>query len=135
MLSPSRQRLSTLAVLGCQLVGCTSWQMQKVSPEVAINGTKVYQVRLTRPDSSELVLLRPRIVGDSLIGESPNSSDPKGTPERVAFPLSDIQSVAVRRPDATRTTLLMVGVGAAVAGVIAATSEGPAAYFPMALTK
>jgi hypothetical protein len=102
--------------------------MQKVSPQEAISGTKLYQVRLTRPDSSELVLLRPRVVGDSLIGEDPNSRDPKGSPERVALPLSQVQSIALRRADATRTTLLVLGVGAAVAGVIAATDEGPTSY-------
>jgi hypothetical protein len=102
--------------------------MQKVSPQEAIIGAKLYQVRLTRPDSSELVILRPRIVGDSLIGEDPNPRDPKRSPERVALPLSEVQSVALRRADATRTTLLVLGVGAAVAGVIAATDEGPADF-------
>jgi hypothetical protein len=104
--------------------------MQNVSPQDAISGRQLYQVLLTRPDSSKLVLLRPRIVGDSLIGERSDSSDSKQPPQRVALPLSSIQSVAVRRPDATRTTLLLVGVGAAVAGVIAATDDPPSSIFP-----
>lgn len=128
--SHSRRYWSAVAIFGAQLVGCTSWKIQNVPPQDAINGRQLYQVRLTRPDSSQLVLFRPRIVGDSLIGERSDSGGPNQPPARVALPLSSIQSVAVRRPDATRTTLLLVGVGAAVGGVIAAMDDPPPTFFP-----
>lgn len=117
-------------MLSCQLVGCTSWRTENLSPQDAINGKQLYQVRLTRPDSSQLVFFRPQIVGDSLIGERSDPTDARRPPQRMALPLSSIQSVAVRRADATRTTLLLVGVGTAVAGVITATNEGPSDIFP-----
>ena len=124
------RRWGALAILGCELVGCTTWKMQNLSPQDAINQRRPYQVRLTRPDSSTLVLFRPQIVGDSLIGEPVDPDYTRQPRQRVALPLSDIQSLALRRPDATRTTLLLVGVGTAVAGVISATNEGPSDIFP-----
>lgn len=117
-------RAALIATLGMPAIACMSWKTQPVSPDQALAKSPT-QVRVTRADGSKVVLLRPAIVADSLIGEPPG--DPtKRIAQRVAIPLSEVQSVAVQRLSAGKTALLIAGVGlTALAVVAAATDEGP----------
>jgi hypothetical protein len=100
----------TLLFLGSQMTACTSWTTQSVSPEEFFARNAPYQVRVTRADSTHVVLVHPRLARDSVTGELPDS-----TQAQQAVPLADIRSIAVRRKDATRTTLFVVGLGVAAA--------------------
>jgi hypothetical protein len=63
-----------------------------------------------------MVLLRPRIVGDSLVGELPAEASQS---QASTTALSEIESMAVRRPDPTRTSLLLTGLVATAVGFMA----------------
>jgi hypothetical protein len=76
-------------------------------------------VRLQLVNGATLVLARPAIIGDSLIG-APPGSNPKRIAQRLAVPLSDIQSVEVQRVNGGKTALLVAGLGITAMAVIAA---------------
>ena len=80
---------------------CTSWSTQSVSPREYLSGQAPPEVRITCADSSRVVVQSPRLEGDSLVGESTDSAKAR----RHAVPLSEIQSLEVRRKDPTKTTL------------------------------
>jgi hypothetical protein len=107
-----------LAAFAIPAGACMSWKTQPVSPDRAL-AKHPNQVRITRADGSKLVLLRPTIVADSLVGEPPGDSA-KRIAQRVAIPLSDVQSVAVQQVSAGKTILLIAGVGVTALAVIAA---------------
>jgi len=67
-------------------------------------------------------LVEAQIVGDSLIGYTDYAWRPERT--RVAVSLGDIRSTEVQRVNRARTTLLILGVGAAVAVVTLAVALG-----------
>jgi hypothetical protein len=117
-------RVALIAMLGIPAGACTSWKTQPVAPDQTL-AKSPNQVRVTRSDGSKVVLRRPAIVEDSLVGEPPG--DPaRRIAQRLAIPLSDVQSVAVQQVNAGRTVLLLTGVGLTAAAVIAAaTWDGP----------
>lgn len=121
---PALMRLASLAMLGSQLLACTKWQTQAVSPQQVI-GAAPGNVRITSTDGRQMVLLRPRIVGDSLKGELPSEAR-RSQPSTIA--LTEIESVAVQRSDPTGTTLLLAGLGAAAIGLVVALSGEPTYY-------
>jgi hypothetical protein len=117
-------RITLLAALGLHAGACMSWKTQPVSPDQVV-AKNPDQVRVTLGNGSRIVVARPTIIGDSLIGTAPGS-DPKPAMPRRVIPLSDIRSVQVQRVNAGKTALLIAGVGVtAVAVIAAATWDGP----------
>jgi hypothetical protein len=96
---------------------CHSWQTVGPTPTEYLQGHKVEDARITRTDGTVLELQNPRVAGDSLTGQLP------GSPPR-SLPLSEVDSLAVRRTDAGRTMLLIGGITAIV---ISASALGLAA--------
>lgn len=47
---------------------CTHWKVQSAFPEQVVSARRPQKVRVTRNDSSRIVLRRPEIVGDTLYG-------------------------------------------------------------------
>jgi hypothetical protein len=86
------------------LTACTSWRVQPVSPEQLLNDQRPKAVRVQRADRSRVVLNRPQLVSDSLLGTA------RG--QRTAVPLADITQIAVRRGNALKTTGLILAVPA-----------------------
>jgi hypothetical protein len=111
-------RITLLAVLGLHAGACMSWKAQPVSPDQVV-AKKPDQVRLTLANSSRIVIARPAIIGDSLIG-TPPGADTKRIAQRLAVPLSDIRSVEVQRVNGAKTALLVAGLGVTALAVIAA---------------
>jgi hypothetical protein len=74
----------SVVVLGTSLVGCTSWRVQDVPPAELFQHKEPSHLRVGRGDSSKVVIDHPRLVGDSLVGES------HGKP--IAVPLAEVQS-------------------------------------------
>jgi hypothetical protein len=77
------------------LSGCMSWRSEALSPAQLIATRKPPVVRVTRTDSSKVVL---RDLNDSL-------------GDRTGIPLAGIHSIATHQSDPTKTTLLFVGIG------------------------
>jgi hypothetical protein len=96
-----------LAVLGALHVGttltaCTSWRVQRVSPEQLLKNERPRAVRVYRADRSSVILNRPQLVTDSLLGTI------RG--QRTGVPLAGITQIAVRRGNALKTTGLILGI-------------------------
>lgn len=113
-------RVALLAVLCLHAGACMSWQPQPVSPDQVV-ARRPDQVRLRLRDSTRVTVVGPMILGDSLIG-APAGANPKYIAQRLAIPLSDIQSVEVQRVNAAKTGAVIAGVGLTALLVAAAAS-------------
>jgi len=92
-------------VLSLALAGCSSWQVQDVAPAQLFENGPPERLRITRGDSTQVVMDQPRLGTDSLVGVS------AGAP--VAIPLTDVRALAVRKGDTGKTLGLIAGVTAA----------------------
>jgi hypothetical protein len=97
-------------VLGTSLVGCTSWRVQDVPPAELVQHKEPSRLQVGRGDSSKVVIDHPRLVVDSLLGES------HGKP--IVVPLAEVQSVAVRKWDPVATVVLIGGALFGIAAIV-----------------
>ena len=86
---------------------CTHWKVQSAFPEQVVS-RRPQRVRVTRNDSSRIVVRRPDIVGDTLYGAPRDGRAAAGSP-RPAVALTDVSEVAVRRVNVVRTAVLALG--------------------------
>jgi hypothetical protein len=86
-----------------------SWQTAPSAPAALIAAERPEVVRITRSDSSRLVLWRPIIRQDTLYGSAELAAGDSAQGSR-AIPLGDITAVETRRSDPTKTTLLGTGI-------------------------
>jgi hypothetical protein len=93
-----------------------SWQTAPSTPATLIASKRPELVRITRSDSSRLVLRNPAIQQDTLYGSLELAAGDTSQ-NRTAVPLAEITSVETRRSDPTKTTLLGTGV---LVGTVAA---------------
>jgi hypothetical protein len=92
------------------LSGCMSWRSEALSPAQLIATRKPPIVRVTRTDSSKVILRDPEVAGDTLFGR-PQSAVNDSLGDRTGIPLAGIHSIATHQSDPTKTTLLFVGIG------------------------
>lgn len=97
-----RLRTRMLVLLVACTGGCGGWRQVAVAPEALSSEPK--EVRVTRPDGSHLVLLDPRIAGDTLFGSTEDGSQ--------AIPLEDVRRIAI--PGGSHSQL---GAGTTFVGV------------------
>ena len=95
-------RLVAGLLLTTHLSACTSWHVQNVTPEQVIARDHPNELRVTRTDSSRIVLSLPRVAGDSLFGFDSHAE--------FGMPLSDVSSVAEQRFDAGKSIAAGVGI-------------------------
>ncbi len=95
------------------LTGCTTFG-PVAAPTDFITVNRPSEVWVTRGDSSRVAVSRPRFLGDTLIGFV------SGRYQQI--PLSDVRQVQARRA-APRRTLLLIGSGLAVVGVLVLLAE------------
>ncbi len=101
MKTASSRTIVCAALLGLQLLGaCASWQPARVSPTVLAEADNPDKVRVRQTDGTTFVLHDPRLVSDTLVGNT-NLAE-----RRV--PLASVAELAVRK----------VTTGGVVAGVI-----------------
>jgi hypothetical protein len=115
---PIRSLPLLVAVTAALVTACHSWRTPP-SPVAETLADRPDEVRITRNDHSQLTLHRPRLSGDTLIGERIASQ-----PVTVSVPLGDIRSIEVRRFDGLKTAGLIAGVGATAILIAAAASDG-----------
>jgi hypothetical protein len=107
-------------MMAASISACTRWQVQSVSPQQVLETRQPQKIRVTRTDSTEVVLEQPRIVSDTLYGIS------AGTPQAVnhgsgeGIALADVSRVAIRRTDPVATTGLVLGSAAVAGGIFLA---------------
>jgi hypothetical protein len=100
------------------LTGCMTAPVKVSSPQAYIRDKDPGTIWLDRGGKT-VILETPRIVGDSLLGYTPDTRD------ELVVPLTDLNqdNVRVRRVDTFKTALL-VGVGAAAVGGMVAVTAG-----------
>jgi len=92
---------------------CTTWQPAPTSPRPFIEETRPDRVRVTPRDGDPLILVAPRIRGDSIVG------GPEGGPTE-GVELANVQELEVRRRDWQQTGLVVVVGGALIAAAVVA---------------
>ena len=113
-------RGAALALLVLYLPACTTWRAQSFPAQAVILDTHPKRIRLTRLDGSRVEITNPRIVGDSIVGTSPDWGRFANGP---AVALDDIRFVETQEMHAANTTLLVVGLGIAALAVAAAVAQ------------
>ena len=105
-------RLGRLVLLTTSLMACSRWQVQSVSPEEVLATQHPTRIRITRADSSKVVLSEPQIVSDTLYGMTTKATSTTPPTGREGVALGDVTHVSVRRSDPVSTGFL-IGVPAA----------------------
>lgn len=103
--------LTGIVAFGASTIGCHSWQVQHASPELLVQQQHPTAVQVRRIDGKRFRLNGPTIVRDTLVGIH------SGKDTRI--PLTEIESVALRRFSAGRTTPLVLGIPAGLVGLAA----------------
>jgi hypothetical protein len=114
--------LATTLVAGA---GCLTWRPAPATLPAAqaVTAARGRPVRLTTRASGRVELRGPRVIGDSVIGETP-AREPDIVKARAAVALADVTAVQVRRVSVGRTALALVG-GTLVTAIGAVASSGP----------
>jgi len=113
----ARRPIAYLLLL-CYLPACTSWHIERgISPERVIATQRPDTVRVTRLDSSRIVLVQPRIVpGDSV------TAIHNGYRARLA--LSDITQLETKRWNAVATVGGAVGISVVTVAIALVALKG-----------
>jgi hypothetical protein len=98
------RQLVACIVLASYLTACTSWRVQRLSPQQVLTAEQPTEIEVMRSDSTRVVLTQPEVSGDSLVGLT-NAG-------RLSIPLTDIASVALQKGDPVKTVGLMLGLTA-----------------------
>lgn len=105
---PSWRRLLSLSLLAVHLGACTTWRVQQPTPETVIRDRAPTTIRITRTDGSTVIVHRPMIEGDSVVGQLTGSESADTAAKRIAIPLSAIEAVAIRRLHVLKTAGVFV---------------------------
>jgi hypothetical protein len=104
---------------------CTTWRVQPRPPADVVSGNNLKKARLELAYHKKVVVYGPAIDGGNLVGWE--KSDRKG-PRTASYPLSDIQSIEVRKTSVGRT--IAVGLGAGVTIAVIALLATTTKYIP-----
>lgn len=109
--------VAALVVTG-QLIGCTGWHVESLSPGEVVERQQPRAIRVQQRDGRREVVYAPEVRGDSLLGYQ----DWSARAEHRALALTDVKEVATRHLSPGRTAGLVLGIGAVV-GVIVGLSN------------
>lgn len=90
------------------LTACSSWRVQPVAPVEFVSEARPAKVRLRGHDDRQLVIHRPFVRNDSVLGVMRRDT--------TGLPAVEIRTIAVRRFDWLKTTGLVVGLAGASLG-------------------
>ncbi len=107
MARPYRQLLCLMLACTTFTSGCRVWSTTTTPPAEYVRNKTPGQVRIFRHNGTRVVLMEPEVVGDSLRGYAETTGRP-------SIPISDIDSIAVRRTSWGKTVALVGIVGAVV---------------------
>ena len=89
--------------------GCLAWQTQTVAPRELLRTPGIEAVRVTRADKSKVEIWDPALQGDSIVGHPTERAI-----ARLVMPLSQVETIAVRKKSFGRTLLIGLGIAGAV---------------------
>jgi hypothetical protein len=116
--------MTALLALLLYVPGCARWQVDSRPVPELLAKEHPSELRITRGDSSRVVLYQPALSGDSLSGTPARRRGPAPIPDSHAQPadgprltvaLAEVRRIETKHTDTGRTLLLVLGVGAAVA--------------------
>jgi hypothetical protein len=97
-------RCATLFVL-LALTGCaTKWEVQKAPAADVLKFSDGDACLVTRVSGAQVELREARVDHDSLIGVKKDEATGPAENARLAIALTDVRSIAVRKPDGVATT-------------------------------
>jgi hypothetical protein len=120
------RREIALVVAVSNASGCTTWRATAVAPEEFIADKHPAVVRVTRTDNTRVLLHRPAVSGDSLVGDR-DETRKSGAREAMGVPLTQVQSVAVSRFDTGKT--LVLAVGALLVAMVVVCADGHCGFY------
>ena len=110
-------RILSCILLPAYLSSCTTWEVQRASPEQVVTEDQPSKIQVTTTDQSELVVEKPRVSGDTLLGIGDWYVSLTGsvyavsdTGSALEIPLADISHVALKKTDATKSVLFGLGI-------------------------
>ena len=115
-LAGRRSVAGTLILVTLSGSACQAWHTEQLAPAALLADRHPEELRVTKTDSSEVILEQPELRGDTLLGTTRRHDQE----QEVGIPLSDVGQVATRRFSAGRTFALVVGVAAVAVGTIIA---------------
>jgi len=115
------RKFAPLIVAFAGLTACASWKVVGPSPAEFLRTQAPARVRVTRTDSSKVVVQAPTLRGDTLVGTAAAGLAQRDTARQVAVPLSSIQSLAVRRSSPELTLGLLAAI-VLITGILYANS-------------
>ena len=103
-----------LLLLASYTNACTGWVVQTAPPQQVVTERHPDQARITRVDGSEIVLHRPVVSGDSLLGAVIVGKNTAGEDslQAVGLPAAEARTIAIRKVNAGKTVGLVLGVAA-----------------------
>lgn len=120
-----RLRGPAILMLALHVQACVTWRPSMVEPRQLLGQEMPASIRVQTVDGREVVARSPRIVRDTIVGGvetcRPDHYSQTGASCEVrdmpVAALADIQRIEVRRVDAGRTVLGVLGTSALLAGV------------------
>lgn len=105
-------------LLAALFAGCHTWRVETAPPQQAILEGKKSAVRITRPDSSVVVLHTPYIARDTVWGLATSGGAAGKRPGtrlneefRREVPLAEVQQIETQKVDAVATGFAVLGGG------------------------
>ena len=102
-------RFALAAWIAISSSGCLAWQTQTVAPRELLRTPGIEAVRVTRADKSKVEIWDPALQGDSIVGHPTERAI-----ARLVMPLSQVETIAVRKKSFGRTVLIGLGIAGAV---------------------
>jgi hypothetical protein len=107
-----RPSARAVLILYLSCTACTSWRPDSLTPQAVVAGHPMSS-RVTRTDSSQVIINNPQLQGDTIAGVGQHKA-------QVRVPLGSVLLTETCRGDAGKSVLVLLGIAAAVAAVVAA---------------
>ena len=107
-----RPSARTVLILYLSCTACTSWRPDSLTPQ-AVVAKKPLSLRVTRTDSSQVVLDNPQMQGDTIVGTGSHKA-------QVRVGLGSVLLTETRRGDVGKSLLVLLGIAVVVAAVVGA---------------
>ena len=116
-------RTGVITLLAAINFACSSWQTITPSPEAYLSAKSPEEIRVTRLDSSKVVMRAPKLQSDSIVGTTGGGLKADDPLRSVGVPLPDVAKIESRHTD-TGMVLGVVGIAMLLGFVMFQSSGG-----------